>query len=171
MQNEPNLIINTKKCSKCYEIRDISLFHRDKSKKDGYDSSCKLCEKLRGKALYDLAKENNKCVEKGCTDSPHENTTRCFVHREKDRWRHIKWRFGLTKEQWEAKLIEQDNKCSACDVLFLSDSKICVDHCHVTNNIRGLIHDDCNVGLGRAKDSIEILRNWITYLEKHQPIQ
>ena len=37
--------IITKKCTKCLETRDISSFNKDKSRKGGYHSSCKICEK------------------------------------------------------------------------------------------------------------------------------
>ena len=34
-----------KKCTKCGEIKPHSEFHKDKSRKDGYATSCKSCRK------------------------------------------------------------------------------------------------------------------------------
>lgn len=45
-----------KKCSKCSLSKELSEFNKDKSKSDGYYSSCKLCHKKRWKNYY----ENNK---------------------------------------------------------------------------------------------------------------
>jgi hypothetical protein len=44
--------------------------------------------------------------------------------------------------------------------------KISMDHCHVKKVFRGWLCDDCNLALGRAKDSIPILKRMIKYLKK-----
>ena len=40
----------------------------------------------------------------------------------------------------------------------------CIDHCHDTGQIRGLLCHSCNIGLGNFKDSIETLEKAIKYL-------
>jgi len=45
--------------------------------------------------------------------------------------------------------------------------RICIDHCHKTNKIRGWLCDDCNVALGRVDDRVDILKNLIKYLNKN----
>ena len=62
-------------------------------------------------------------------------------------------------------LKKQNNKCKICNVKF-SKSTACVDHCHTTNKVRGLLCRLCNIGLGHFKDNTEILTNAITYLEE-----
>lgn len=44
-------------------------------------------------------------------------------------------------------------------------SKIVLDHDHDTGKIRGWICDSCNTGIGRFKDSIELLEVAIEYLK------
>lgn len=59
-------------------------------------------------------------------------------------------------------------KCYICDVLETEcNKKLCMDHCHETGIFRGWICDNCNVGLSRFKDNIDILKKAIDYLEAH----
>ena len=56
---------NTKRCSKCGEIKDFSQFHKNKNSPDGYYSWCKGCKSTKwkgdyGKRLRKKRYENNK---------------------------------------------------------------------------------------------------------------
>ena len=53
--------------------------------------------------------------------------------------------------------------CEMCG----SEEKLVVDHCHKTDKVRGTLCTYCNLTLGNAKDSIEVLKKAIKYLEKH----
>lgn len=72
--------------------------------------------------------------------------------------------FGISLAEYEKLLSEQDGKCAICrqpDKTF----SLAVDHCHGTNRIRGLLCHLCNRALGMFKDSPELLRKAIEYLE------
>jgi hypothetical protein len=43
-----------------------------------------------------------------------------------------------------------------------------LDHCHHTETFRGWICGNCNTGLGAFKDSIDRVRNAVSYLQKHE---
>lgn len=47
-------------------------------------------------------------------------------------------------------------------------SKVVCDHNHKTGHPRAWICDSCNTGLGRFKDSTELLKNAIDYLNEHK---
>jgi hypothetical protein len=52
------------------------------------------------------------------------------------------------------KLFEQQNSC--CKICKTHqdqlNKKLCVDHCHTTNDVRGLLCSKCNAGLGQFND-------------------
>lgn len=43
----------------------------------------------------------------------------------------------------------------------------CLDHNHITGEVRGILCQDCNALLGYAKDNIDILKKSIIYLERN----
>ena len=56
--------------------------------------------------------------------------------------------------------------CPTCGDVVTGNYSIVCDHDHKTGKIRGYICDNCNTGMGRAKDNVEILQNWIEWLKK-----
>lgn len=56
--------------------------------------------------------------------------------------------------------------CPLCGDEVEGGHNIVLDHNHKTGKIRGFVCDNCNTGMGRAKDDIRILQNWIEWLNK-----
>tara|TARA_R110002012_G_C11455901_1_gene592250 strand:+ start:145 stop:789 length:645 start_codon:yes stop_codon:yes gene_type:complete len=80
-------------------------------------------------------------------------------------------RYGITPDSFKRMLKEQNNKCRICLVEFdelIPNQKINVDHCHTTNQVRGLLCSLCNRGLGHFKDNTERLTNAINYLQEKE---
>jgi hypothetical protein len=71
-------------------------------------------------------------------------------------------RHDMTSEEHDALLRKQKNRCAICRKKFLKTPHI--DHSHKTGRNRGLLCEDCNLGLGRLKDSVRILGNAIKYI-------
>jgi hypothetical protein len=84
------------------------------------------------------------------------------------RWWNIENKYGLTREAYIELLASQNNSCKICNLPSNENmhSYLYVDHCHMTNKIRGLLCRACNSMLGMAKDNIEILTNAINYLKE-----
>ena len=83
-----------------------------------------------------------------------------------------KWRYGISSEDYNAMLEEQDNKCKICLGEFNDQTVTNVDHCHTTNKVRGILCPHCNRGLGQFKEDIKVLTKTINYLEEHnEPIK
>ena len=78
----------------------------------------------------------------------------------------FKRNYGITLDYYETLSIKQGGVCAICKGLQNSKNKkyLCIDHCHNTNKIRGLLCSRCNTLLGQAKDNINILEESIKYL-------
>jgi recombination endonuclease VII len=85
-------------------------------------------------------------------------------YREQIRRRHLKQVYGITPEEYAALLAAQHDVCAICKKK--DRVRLCVDHCHDTRTVRGLLCKKCNTGLGCFDDDIERLRAAITYLER-----
>lgn len=81
---------------------------------------------------------------------------------------HIKRKYNLLIEQYNQMLDEQHNKCLICNYKFGQKKGDCyVDHCHTTNEVRGLLCQNCNTGLGNFKDDSDRLIRATNYLNNH----
>ena len=136
--------METKKCSKCKIEKNVSEFYKIKIGKCGYRSSCKECHSgYRQKQEVRERRANAKLLRK----------------------------YNITSEMYNNILLLQNNTCPICNIEFkISNTKLqrpCVDHCHTTNKVRGVLCGHCNQGIGMIKDNIETLKSAIKYLEKH----
>ena len=91
--------------------------------------------------------------------------------RQKKTWR-LQSEYGISLEEYEALLVKQNSKCALCGIeesrshLGGGNYMLCVDHCHDTGAIRGLLCNNCNRGLGFLGDRIETLEGAIRYLKE-----
>ena len=77
----------------------------------------------------------------------------------------LKSKYGITLEEYNARLLKQDNKCAICGGINRSGKRLAVDHCHVTGRVRGLLCSNCNNGLGLFQDNSEFLNKAAAYLK------
>jgi hypothetical protein len=82
----------------------------------------------------------------------------------------IKYKYGITIEQYNQKLIDQSNCCAICgtDKPGGGHNNLYVDHNHSTGKVRGLLCRNCNLMLGHAFDKVELLEEAIKYLNRWQ---
>lgn len=72
-------------------------------------------------------------------------------------------RYGIDMNDYEKLYREQKGKCAICGI---KKEKLDIDHCHFTNEIRGLLCGSCNRALGLMKDNIDFFNKAIKYLIK-----
>ena len=133
-----------KKCPICGELKERSEFHKWKSRQDGLGAYCKKC--------------SNSKTKKWQKENPDKLLTL-----EQKRAYDRKKNFGISEEQYEQMLVNQNNQCAICKKEIGWESA--VDHCHTTDKVRGLLCRNCNLGLGGFKDNIETIKKAILYVK------
>jgi nitrate/TMAO reductase-like tetraheme cytochrome c subunit len=92
------------------------------------------------------------------------NKNKMYGQRRKD---FLKFRYNLTEVEYNEMLKKQNFACAICESTE-SQTKMSehffVDHDHETGEIRGLLCQSCNSGLGYFKDSIDSLKMAVSYL-------
>lgn len=156
-------------CKVCGEPKDISNFYNGKKEKG---KTLKTCRSCRNEIVRNFRQENNdiqRAYDKKRYQAQKEHRVKyAREYRKKypERTRATNWKvkYGITPEEFYKKLAEQNNCCAICHRDMKEYGKIfSVDHNHLTEEIRGLLCDPCNYGLGfyeKYKDE------YIKYLSK-----
>jgi hypothetical protein len=138
-----------KLCNKCDLWKPISCFSKSMAnKKDGLQNGCKDCANAYNKSRW----VNSEI-------------------RENARGRKLLSRYGITPEDYSRMLLEQKGSCKICgteDPHHISNNSkyFCVDHCHTTGKVRGLLCNNCNVAIARFKDNIDSMEKAILYIKE-----
>ncbi len=146
-----------KTCIKCLNTKALSQF--PSNGKHYVRPRCKQCEKPRHLARAYL------CSEKARVKSSkyyYENQDQVKANR-------LKKIFGISLKQYQDMYFSQGGVCAIClkSEWVKRSGKVrslCVDHCHATGKVRGLLCANCNKGIGHLKDNSENLRRAIKYL-------
>jgi hypothetical protein len=89
------------------------------------------------------------------------------INSEKLASKNLKANYGITLDQKKQIVQSQNNLCAICKILFENPRTTHLDHDHTTGKIRGILCQKCNHGIGLFKDSTELLKSAILYLDKH----
>lgn len=132
----------TRKCTVCEESKplDSEHFPRGGRCKTGFDYRCKECERARNKAYRDSY------------DGKRQRTAARY-----------KREYGITLSAAEALLVGQGGGCAICEKE-LDWTTFCVDHCHDTGAVRGILCNNCNTGIGMMRDDVELIEAAASYL-------
>lgn len=151
-----------KKCTKCGEMKSILDFYKDRKKYKGgrkklptnYGrvSQCKACYRKYERSWKD---RNRNSINAG---------QRRRNKLDQSRKSYLKWAYGITLQQYNKILIEQNHVCAICGEQNIRNHKLDIDHDHKTKRIRGLLCRKCNVIIGLAKDNPQHLLKIVQYL-------
>jgi len=165
MNNPPILL--EKKCSRCNQTKPVSEFGKRKAEKwrhENFNSQCKGCERYRKNEYM-----NKYRIENRLEIRERDNAWR-KKHPDRVRNMNLKKIYGITNEEYDRMLIEQNYECKICKVKHQPhsrESRLHIDHCHKSTKIRGLLCGQCNKGLGHFRDDPGLLLIAIAYLKKH----
>lgn len=172
-------------CGRGHEFTEANTFMFQSSDREGLRRGCRKCRqnqvrKNGGKLLKPNAEvvgvdnKNKSNCAKGHEFSdentyldPKTGDRHCRSCRTLDAkiWR-LKTIYGLTLNQSEKMFAAQEGKCWICLREFSETLTPCVDHDHATGEIRGLLCNGCNSGLGQFRDSVDVILRAIEYLQK-----
>jgi hypothetical protein len=127
--------------------------------------TCKVCGVEKNISdFYPRRKDCKNCKNAAARQWRKDNPENTERHLARMRERTKERRYGITQEQFDQMLVDQNNKCKICGGNFKSSKDIHIDHCHNTNKIRGLLCNNCNMALGQFMDNTDIMDNAIKYL-------
>jgi hypothetical protein len=74
------------------------------------------------------------------------------------RGKHYERKYGITHKEYDQMYLEQNGVCKICKLPPVGQkNRLCVDHDHQTGDVRALLCDHCNRGLGFFKDDERLL--------------
>lgn len=146
---QPTGDLPTKTCRVCKQTKTVDNFTKLTNR---YQLECKSCKRKRESILQETNSDLKKHKQR-------------LKHKAK-----LKYKFNLTVEQHEELLKKQENLCAICKqppsgANQYGTYQFCVDHCHETGEVRGLLCGHCNLGLGQFKDNPALLESAKKYLE------
>ena len=126
-------------CMTCGEEIIIPEFYFRDKKTGRRHSACKECDKARVKARHQANPERTRNND-------------------------LKRNYGITLEEHTKMYENQNGVCAICKKPGDGKwKKLCVDHCHTTGKVRGLLCKRCNIALGEVGDNISTLQKMIEY--------
>jgi len=169
----------TKRCPKCCLVKPLSEYHL-RTGTQLPRSRCKICTNADNIARAAANPEKHNARSKAWRDAnPEKHSATVLAYRlanpERVRNNHFRTTY---KVEFDALWQAQSGLCASCGRPMQREGKdpdsVCIDHdrtCCAGGRacgkcVRGLIHRNCNLVLGYAKDDIEILRAAIAYLER-----
>jgi hypothetical protein len=73
---------------------------------------------------------------------------------------------NVSEQEYRNLLAAQGGVCAICTSSPKAGRRrLCIDHCHETGRVRGLLCDRCNRGIGLLRDNVSVLARAIEYLK------
>jgi len=145
-----------KTCKHCSVEKPLDEFYTHARTRDGKGSWCKKC------LIQKTAEKRKDPVQKE-------------LWKEYGRRSTLKNRYGITAEQYDKMIDDQEGVCAICKVNTQGgrgpNSRLAVDHNHDTGAVRGLLCGMCNQGIGMFKENPETMITAIEYLKSYESSQ
>lgn len=166
-------ILIEKTCSTCEGTFAVSEFTVDRQRKDGFRPQCKKCSRSRPKTHdpeYYREKARRYRLENPEKVKEFQKLWRISnpeVYKESARRTHLRTTFNISLEEYNELFEKQGKACAICKGTSPQDSmgrSFCVDHNHITGEIRGILCFRCNKALGWFRDDERLLEKALSYL-------
>jgi hypothetical protein len=147
------------KCSCCRVRKPVSEFHKFND----------ATAPLTGWRYYSRCKDCNKkqCKAYGASNKPKRNARLSRWRKENplaaklmDRRKALRQNYGISLDEAGALLMRAGYRCEIC----YGTSRLCIDHCHKTGRVRGILCANCNTFLGRVEKDSELIDGLQRYM-------
>lgn len=166
-----------KTCNKCNETKPLTEFYL-RSDTGKYRPDCKKCRNTYtnerraerreySKSYYQKNKDRLKKNYREWYDKTYHSD---YQVRKRRSYNYAK--YGITSEDYMDMWNKTDGKCYICGQEETVErngkvKRLAIDHCHDSGEVRGLLCQNCNRGIGLLKDNVETLEKAIKYLKDH----
>lgn len=148
-----------KYCSSCKKSFELDHFIDFTYKNGKTVKCCKITFEKNGNKI-------NKGAPKGQGNKPskYDRNTTDFSKNN-----YLIKNYGITLDDYNQLRVEQNYCCKICEKHeSLFKKSLFVDHCHITQVVRGLLCYNCNSGLGFLDDDIDLISSAIQYLKSYE---
>ena len=163
-----------KTCVNCGESKSVVEFHIRRREPDGLAYYCKACVKALAQEYRKRPENivaNRERARRWREGNPEKAraTHDSWVRRnrarynEANKWRRLRHRYGVSREQYENLMRVAGGKCELCG----SEHILCLDHCHKSKLVRGILCMRCNTAMERFDEMPDFPQRVTEYLEKH----
>ncbi|MGQ0520299.1 MAG: endonuclease VII domain-containing protein [Actinomycetota bacterium] len=160
-----------KRCRICKRELPLTEFYAMAGMRDGHRNECKRCNlATRAERYRENPEPTRERVKRWKIANPEREAARHAAYRASgrkgisDRKSYLKRKYGITPEDYDQLLAEQDGVCAICGRPPRTDIALHVDHDHTTGRIRGLLCFRCNNALGDFDDDHDRLAAALHYL-------
>lgn len=160
-------IDSTGYCYYCATTQPIANFTKSQltKRRSGLNGRCRSCTSAANRQYRLRHPEKLKVYE--------------ATRRSPERWSKYRIRsrakkYGITEAEYRSLFDAQAGKCAICAFQLSPQMRgfgkgthmgiACIDHCHDSKSVRGLLCQQCNIGIGAFKDRSELLMAAIAYL-------
>lgn len=154
-------------CRICLEAKPLEEFPVVRECKEGRQSFCKVCKNAKWRSwrndnlLRERAKEADRAMADRIKDPVRHARNALF-----SRARRL---YGISGDEVLDMLEAQNGKCPICKGAIMwgashGANRMVIDHCHESDQVRGLLCDNCNKALGLFQDNPEMLASALAYL-------
>ena len=128
-------------CRVCKQQKSVPEMASDRRIQRGYTTICKECDSTERGKYYRANKQKKQDYD-------------------------LQRNYGITLTDYDRMEAQQGGRCAICgsDNPGRGKSRFAVDHCHVTGQVRALLCQKCNHGLGLTATPM-LLRKAADYLE------
>jgi hypothetical protein len=165
-----------KRCRLCGDVQPLEEFHRAAGMRDGHRNECKTCFRAIARKRYQADPQKAKdAVRRWQEENPeHLRAYRMEYRNRPERKRamrdlYYRRTYGITADEADEILAAQNGRCAICCTPAPERlASMHLDHDHDTGAIRGFLCIDCNHGLGKLRDSPDLLLRALVYLRQQQ---